>query len=53
MREMDTSNDGHVEFAEFAKVLGQQFSKKLSPVEIKQAFDYFDKDSSGYICVDE
>jgi Ca2+-binding EF-hand superfamily protein len=36
--QMDTNGDGEISFDEFVRVMGEQFYKKYSDEEIKQAF---------------
>ena len=40
INQMDTNNDGRVEFEEFARVMARNYYKKLSREEIIDAFRY-------------
>lgn len=43
------SSSGQIEFDEFCRVMGETLFKKYSQQELRQAFNQFDSDRSGYI----
>lgn len=52
MKEVDTDNNGYIDYTEFLKA-NLDASKVLSSENLKQAFKMFDKDNSGTISADE
>ncbi|RNA38040.1 Calmodulin [Brachionus plicatilis] len=50
---MDTDGSGSVDFKEFVNVMAEQFFREPTQGELEAAFDYFDKDKSGYISEEE
>ena len=52
MEVIDSNNNGVIDYTEFiaACMYSQDYSQEL---QIKQAFQYFDKDGSGTISADE
>ena len=53
VRLMDKDGSGAIDFEEFANVMSAQLNKQPSEEELREAFDYFDKDRSGMISEDE
>ena len=49
----DSNSDGEIDYDEFVNAFGDLFSRKLTRQELKQAFDYMDKDRTGYLNINE
>ncbi len=50
---MDENRDGGVDFNEFLRVFGERLIQPVSKEEFKMAFDYFDKDHSNLLNINE
>jgi calcium-dependent protein kinase len=50
---VDKNKDGSVSFEEFGNAFAEKFVRKFTPTELREAFDFFDKDHSGVLSLDE
>nr|GMD80911.1 calmodulin-like protein 8 [Ipomoea batatas] len=53
MNDVDTGNNGAIEFKEFLNALSKRMEDTYSEEELKEAFKVFDKDQNGYISANE
>ena len=53
LQEMDTDENGKVDFAEFLECIANKLQDEATEEEIIQAFKMFDKDNSGTISANE
>ncbi|XP_031098495.1 calmodulin-like protein 8 [Ipomoea triloba] len=53
MNDVDTGNNGAIEFKEFLNALSKRMEDTDSEEELKEAFKVFDKDQNGYISANE
>ncbi|KAH8804344.1 hypothetical protein F5884DRAFT_822452 [Xylogone sp. PMI_703] len=53
LNEVDTGNDGAIEFPEFIAMMARKTKEVDAEQEILEAFKVFDRDNNGFICATE
>lgn len=53
IEEIDTTGSGTIDFPEFLTMMARKARQDDSEEEIRQAFEFFDRDGNGYISVAE
>ncbi|KAH7962908.1 hypothetical protein HPB52_018617 [Rhipicephalus sanguineus] len=51
--EMDTNGNGTVDFTEYVAYMGEETLNPPTEEELRQVFEFFDKDRNGFITADE